>query len=110
MSFKTPEEVVAYIKEEGVEFVDVRFTDVPGIEQHFTIPASAFDEDAMAEGLAFDGSSIRGFTSIDESDMALLPDLSTARIDPFRKAKTLNVKFFVHDPFTLEPFSRDPRN
>ena len=110
MSFNTPEEVVAYIKEEGVEFVDVRFTDVPGTEQHFTIPASAFDEDAMTEGLAFDGSSVRGFTSIDESDMALLPDLSTARIDPFRKAKTLNVKFFVHDPFTLEPFSRDPRN
>lgn len=110
MPFSTPEEVVAFIKEEDVQFVDVRFTDVPGIEQHFTIPASAFDEDAMTEGLAFDGSSVRGFTSIDESDMALLPDLSTARIDPFRKAKTLNVKFFVHDPFTLEPFSRDPRN
>ena len=110
MPFSTPEEVVAFIKEEDVQFVDVRFTDVPGIEQHFTIPASAFDEDAMTEGLAFDGSSVRGFTSIDESDMALLPDVTTARIDPFRKAKTLNVKFFVHDPFTLEPFSRDPRN
>jgi len=110
VSFKSAEEVVKYIKDNDVEFVDVRFTDVPGIEQHFTIPASEFDEDAIEEGLAFDGSSIRGFTTIEESDMNLLPDLQTARIDPFRKAKTLNVKFFVHDPFTREPFSRDPRN
>ena len=110
MAFETPEEVVKFIKDEEVEFVDIRFTDVPGTEQHFSIPAEAFDEDAIEEGLAFDGSSIRGFTTIDESDMNLLPDLSTAKIDPFREAKTLNIKFFVHDPFTREPFSRDPRN
>ncbi|GAB3589897.1 Glutamine synthetase 1 [Corynebacterium faecale] len=110
MAFNTPEEVTKFIKDENVEFVDVRFTDLPGTEQHFSIPASAFDEDAMEEGLAFDGSSIRGFTTIDESDMNLLPDLATAKIDPFRKAKTLNIKFFVHDPFTREAFSRDPRN
>ncbi|MFC3849820.1 type I glutamate--ammonia ligase [Corynebacterium hansenii] len=110
MGFTSPEQVIKYIEDEGVEFIDVRFTDVPGIEQHFTIPASAFDEDAASEGLAFDGSSVRGFTTIDESDMALLPDLATATLDPFRKAKTLNIKFFVNDPFTLEPFSRDPRN
>ena len=110
MAFNTPEEVTKFIKDENVEFVDVRFTDLPGIEQHFSIPASAFDEDAIEEGLAFDGSSIRGFTTIDESDMNLLPDLATAKIDPFRKAKTLNIKFFVHDPFTREAFSRDPRN
>ncbi|MBB3115003.1 type I glutamate--ammonia ligase [Corynebacterium bovis] len=110
MAFKTAEEVTKFIRDNDVEFVDVRFTDVPGVEQHFTVPASAFDEDAVEEGLAFDGSSVRGFTTIDESDMALLPDLATAKIDPFRKAKTLNIKFFVHDPFTREPFSRDPRN
>ncbi|BAC18914.1 glutamine synthetase, type I [Corynebacterium efficiens YS-314] len=110
MAFNTPEEVTKFIKDENVEFVDVRFTDLPGIEQHFSIPASALDEDAIEEGLAFDGSSIRGFTTIDESDMNLLPDLATAKIDPFRKAKTLNIKFFVHDPFTREAFSRDPRN
>ncbi|WP_080793996.1 type I glutamate--ammonia ligase [Corynebacterium pacaense] len=110
MAFNTPEEVTKFIKDENVEYIDVRFTDVPGIEQHFTIPASAFDEDAIEEGLAFDGSSVRGFTTIDESDMNLLPDLATASIDPFRKAKTLNMKFFVHDPFTREAFSRDPRN
>ncbi|MGP6172758.1 type I glutamate--ammonia ligase [Corynebacterium sp. A21] len=110
MTFKSNEEVIKFIKDEGVEFVDVRFTDVPGIEQHFSIPAEAFDEDAAEEGLAFDGSSIRGFTTIDESDMNLLPDPQTARLDPFRSAKTLNMQFFVHDPFTREPFTRDPRN
>jgi len=110
VAFNTIEDVVKYIKDENVEFVDVRFTDVPGTEHHFTIPASMFDEEAAEEGLAFDGSSIRGFTTIDESDMNLLPDIKTAKIDPFREAKTLNIKFFVHDPFTREPFSRDPRN
>lgn len=110
MVFQSNEEVLAFIKDKGVEFVDVRFTDVPGTEQHFTIPASVLDDDALEEGLAFDGSSIRGFTSIDESDMNLLPDLATARVDPFRSSTTLNMKFFVHDPFTREPFSRDPRN
>ncbi|MDO4928287.1 MAG: type I glutamate--ammonia ligase [Corynebacterium sp.] len=110
MAFKTAEDVIKYVKDENVEFIDVRFTDVPGIEQHFSIPASLLDEDLIEEGLAFDGSSVRGFTTIDESDMNLLPDLATAQLDPFRKAKTLNMKFFVHDPFTREPFSRDPRN
>ncbi|MCF4006238.1 type I glutamate--ammonia ligase [Corynebacterium uropygiale] len=110
MAFSSAEDVLQFIKDEDVEFVDVRFTDVPGIEQHFSIPASSLDEDTLEEGLAFDGSSVRGFTTIDESDMNLLPDLATARLDPFRKAKTLNIKFFVHDPFTREPFSRDPRN
>lgn len=110
MAFHSAEEVIKFIKDEEVEFLDVRFTDVPGTEQHFTIPASAFDEDAAEEGLAFDGSSIIGFTTIDESDMMLLPDFSSAQLDQFRTAKTLNMKFFVHDPFTREPFSRDPRN
>lgn len=110
MAFNTTEDVIKYIKDEGIDFLDVRFTDVPGQEQHFSIPASEFTEDVAEEGLAFDGSSIVGFTSIDESDMNLLPDVTTAMVDPFRKAKTLNMKFFVHDPFTREPFSRDPRN
>lgn len=110
MAFETIQDVVKYIKDEDVRFVDIRFTDVPGIEHHFTIPASEFTEDAAEEGLAFDGSSIRGFTTIDESDMTLLPDPATAMLDPFRIEKTLNLKFFVHDPFTSEPFTRDPRN
>ena len=110
MGFENIEDVQKFIRDEEVEFIDVRFTDVPGIEHHFSIPASMFDEDVMEEGLAFDGSSIRGFTTIEESDMTLMPDLATARLDLFRASKTLNMKFFVNDPFTHEAVSRDPRN
>ncbi|PRX43549.1 L-glutamine synthetase [Prauserella shujinwangii] len=106
----TPDDVQRLIADEDVQFVDVRFCDLPGVMQHFTVPAKAFDADAFEEGLAFDGSSVRGFQSIHESDMLLLPDAATARIDPFRKHKTLSMNFFVHDPFTREPYSRDPRN
>src|SRR5690606_14599993 len=98
------------ITDEGVQFVDVRFCDLPGVMQHFTVPASTLDADVFEEGLAFDGSSIRGFQLIHESDMLLLPDPATARIDPFRKHKTLSLNFFVHDPFTRAPYSGDPRN
>ncbi|PRW64970.1 type I glutamate--ammonia ligase [Actinopolyspora mortivallis] len=108
--FTNPDEVLRFISDEDVKFVDVRFCDLPGVMQHFTVPASAFDHDTFTEGLAFDGSSVRGFQSIHESDMLLLPDPYTARIDPFRIEKTLILNFFVHDPFTLEPYSRDPRN
>ena len=106
----TPDDIQRLIADEGVQFVDVRFCDLPGVMQHFTVPAKAFDADAFDEGLAFDGSSVRGFQSIHESDMLLLPDPETARIDPFRKEKTLSINFFVHDPFTREAYSRDPRN
>ncbi len=78
--------------------------------QHFNIPVEQFDEDAFSEGLMFDGSSIRGFQAIHESDMKLVPDIATAFIDPFRKAKTLIVNFSIVDPFTNEPYARDPRN
>ncbi|HEY2701420.1 MAG TPA: type I glutamate--ammonia ligase [Pseudonocardiaceae bacterium] len=108
--FTSPDEVQRFIRDEDVKFVDVRFCDLPGIMQHFTVPATSFDEDAIADGLAFDGSSVRGFQQIHESDMLLLPDLATARLDPFRIEKTLIVNFFVHDPFTREAYSRDPRN
>ncbi|MFZ3293105.1 glutamine synthetase beta-grasp domain-containing protein, partial [Mycobacterium sp.] len=110
MSEKTADDIIKLAKDEHVEFVDVRFCDLPGIMQHFTIPVSFFDTDVFENGIAFDGSSIRGFQAIHESDMLLLPDPDTAQIDLFREAKTLNLNFFVHDPFTLEPYSRDPRN
>ena len=110
MSENTPDDIFKLVKDENIEYVDVRFCDLPGTMQHFTIPIYAFDENVFEEGLAFDGSSIRGFQSIHESDMLLLPDPETATIDPFREAKTLNVNFFVHDPITLELYSRDPRN
>ena len=108
--FNNAEDLLAYIKDEGVEFVDVRFCDLPGIMQHFNVPASSFGPEVFDDGLMFDGSSIRGFQAIHESDMALLPDPTTAYLDPFRVAKTLNINFFVHDPLTNEPYSRDPRN
>ena len=110
MAEKTADDVMKQIKDEEVDYVDIRFCDLPGVVQHFSIPASAFDESVFEDGLAFDGSSVRGFQSIHESDMMLLPDPETARIDPFRQAKTLNLNFFVHDPFTREAYSRDPRN
>src|SRR5881397_2329852 len=90
--------------------VDVRFCDLPGVMQHFTVPVSSFDESVFSDGLGFDGSSIRGFQEIHESDMLLLPDPTTARIDPFRVRKTLILNFFIHDPLTGEAYSRDPRN
>ena len=101
---------MAYIKDEGVEIIDIRFCDLPGIMQHFTVPVGSFGPEVFEDGLAFDGSSIRGFQKIHESDMALLPDPTTAYLDPFRIAKTLCINFFVHDPLTKEPYSRDPRN
>ncbi len=110
MAFTTAEEVIKFIAEENVEYVDVRFSDLPGIQQHFSIPAKSLTTDLAQEGLAFDGSSVRGFQSIHESDMLLLPDFTTTQLDAFRAAKTLNINFFVHDPFTRESYSRDPRN
>jgi glutamine synthetase len=108
--FTNPDEVAAYIRDNDVEYVDVRFCDLPGVMQHFTIPASTFGEDTFSDGLGFDGSSIRGFQAINESDMLLLPDANSAFLDPFRRHKTLNVNFFIHDPITREAYSRDPRN
>ena len=110
MSFESTAALIDFMRDEGVEYLDIRFTDVPGIEHALTVPASALTEETAAEGFAFDGSSIAGFTTVDESDMTLLPDVSTAYVDPFRRRKTVNMQFFVHDPFTHEPFSRDPRN
>ena len=108
--FKNAAEAIKYIKDNEVEFVDVRFMDLPGVMQHFNIPAKAFNDSVFEDGLMFDGSSIRGFQAIHESDMKLVPDVTTAFIDPFREAKTLAMNFSIRDPFTNEPYSRDPRN
>ncbi len=109
MEERTPAEVVGLAKSEGVEIVDIRFCDLPGLMQHFSIPVSELTEDAFEEGYGFDGSSIRGFQEIQESDMILKPDPDTAIIDPFRQHKTLNINCYVHDPLTGESYSRDPR-
>src|SRR5437870_5291157 len=108
--FDNADAVLGYVRDEGVQFVDVRFCDLPGVMQHFTFPASNFGESVFTDGLMFDGSSIRGFQQIHESDMLLLPDPSTAYMDPFRQHPTLIMNFFIHDPLTGEAYSRDPRN
>ncbi|MBA3991143.1 MAG: glutamine synthetase beta-grasp domain-containing protein, partial [Propionibacteriales bacterium] len=108
--FADSDALLKYIEDEGVEFVDVRFCDLPGVMQHFTVPVSSFGPEVFEDGLMFDGSSIRGFQAIHESDMALFPDATTAYLDTFRTDKTLVVNFFIHDPLTGEAYSRDPRN
>jgi glutamine synthetase len=108
--FSNAEELLSYVENEGVRFIDIRFCDLPGVMQHFNMPVESFSEDTLSEGLAFDGSSIRGFQQIHESDMLLLPDVTSAFVDPFRIEKTVALNFFIHDPFTREAYSRDPRN
>jgi glutamine synthetase len=93
----------------GVRMVDLKFTDVPGTWQHMTLPIGGLDEDAFSDGLGFDGSSIRGFQEISESDMLLMPDPSTALIDPFYSERTMSLICNIIDPITREAYSRDPR-
>ena len=108
--FTNADELLTYVTDEDVEFIDVRFCDLLGVMQHFTVPTSSFGPAVFEDGLMFDGSSIRGFQAIHESDMELFPDPTSAFLDQFRTDKTLAVNFFIHDPLTGEPYSRDPRN
>ncbi len=109
MEERTPSEVLALVDDEEVEFVDLRFCDLPGVMQHVSIPGKLLDEGHFEEGHAFDGSSVRGFQQIQESDMVLVADPTTAYLDPFRTRKTLVLHCFVADPVTGESYSRDPR-
>jgi len=106
----TAAEVLKMMQEKGVKFVDFRFTDTRGKEQHVTVPASVFDEDIFEEGKMFDGSSIAGWKGINESDMILMPDPSTAVIDPFFEEPTLNITCDVIEPTTMQGYERDPRS
>ncbi len=107
--FKNADEVLKYIKDEDVKFVDIRFTDLPGVQQHFNVPAKSVDADFFVHGQLFDGSSIRGFQGIAESDMQLIPDVTTAFVDAFRLEKTLALNFSIVNPRTGDPYHRDPR-
>src|SRR5262245_36283512 len=109
MEDRTPAEVLALVEDEGVEFVDLRFCDLPGVMQHVSIPAAVLEEGQFEDGHAFDGSSVRGFKEIQESDMVLVADPTTAYLDPFRARKTLVLHCFVSDPVTGERYDRDPR-
>jgi len=105
----TPADVITMAKSAGVKVVDLRFTDLFGMWRHFSIPVSAFTESVFEDGVGFDGSSIRGFQEIHESDMLLIPDPSTAFVDPFLEVPTLVLICDVYDPITRERYSRDPR-
>lgn len=105
----SPSDALKLGEQHGAKFVDIRFSDLPGLMQHFSVPFDEFGEDAFDEGLGFDGSSIRGFQEIQESDMLLVPDPDTAVMDPFRTHPTLIINAYVKDPLTGENYSRDPR-
>ena len=106
---KTAADVLSIVADGDYEFIDLRFCDLPGQVQHFTVPTHQLTEDSFEEGFGFDGSSIRGFQQIQESDMILVPDPNTAVDDQFRTRKTLILYCFVHDPLTKSPYDRDPR-
>src|ERR687886_331938 len=105
----TPRELVKSVREKNIKVVDLRFVDLPGLWQHFSLTAGELNEDMFEEGVGFDGSSIRGFQQIQESDMLLIPDADSAFVDPFAGVPTLNIICNVKDPVTLQPYSRDPR-
>jgi glutamine synthetase len=105
----TPKEVLAFAKEKGAKVVDIRFLDFPGVWQHFTVPMSELDESSFEDGFGFDGSSIRGWQPINASDMLVIPDPTTAKMDPFFEVPTLVVVGNIVDPITRESYTRDPR-
>jgi glutamine synthetase len=109
-TLKTPSDVVAFIKEQSVKVVDLRFMDFPGLWQHFSVPANRIEEDTFEKGLGFDGSSIRGWQAINESDMLVKPIPESAFLDPFFADKTLVMICNICDPLTGEDYTRDPRN
>ncbi|HEY2481641.1 MAG TPA: glutamine synthetase beta-grasp domain-containing protein, partial [Caulobacteraceae bacterium] len=106
----SPAEIHKLIKEKEAKYVDVRFTDMRGKLQHVTFDVDLVDDDFLTDGVMFDGSSIAGWKAINESDMKLRPDLSTANVDPFYQQTTLTLFCDVLNPDTNEPYNRDPRS
>src|SRR6266480_2787956 len=105
----SPKEILEFARKKEVSQVDLRFTDLPGLSQHVSYPISQFTEDSFEEGFGIDGSSIRGWAAINESDMLLIPDPNTAYIDPFGEIRTLVMTSDVIDPITRQHYERDPR-
>ena len=105
-----PKEVIELAHKNDVKFIDLKFIDFPGVWQHTTIPAHRLDEALFEDGLAFDGSSVRGWQPINASDMTMIPDPETAKLDPFFAHSTLSLTCSVYDPITKQPYSRDPRH
>src|SRR3972149_2301343 len=108
-TFATPKEVIAFARKQGLKIVDFKFVDLPGTWQHFSATIGELTEDVFADGIGFDGSSVRGFQAIHESDMLLIPDPTTAIVDPVCNVPTLSLTCNVLDPLTRQPYSRDAR-
>jgi glutamine synthetase len=104
-----PRQVLELCTKQNIKVIDMRFVDMLGTWQHFSVPVSALTEDSFESGFGFDGSSIRGWQAINESDMLLVPDASTAQVDPFLAVPTLALVGSIHDPITRQEYSRDPR-
>src|SRR5476649_2601658 len=109
VSDTSPKQLIAHARELGAKMVDFRFTDLPGTWQHFSVPVSELTESVFEDGIGFDGSSIRGFQKIHESDMLLLLDPDRSFIDPCLDIVTMAVVCDIVDPITREPYTRDPR-
>jgi len=109
MEKRSPAEVIKFARDSGAVVLDMKFLDFPGTWQHFTVPIDSLSEETFEEGFGFDGSSIRGWKSINESDMIVVPDSNTAFMDPFTKDLTLNLVGNIFDPITKERYTRDPR-
>ena len=107
--FTSAQEVLDYVESEGIRIIDIKFTDLLGTLQHFSVTNQEFDMGAFENGLGFDGSSIRGFQDINESDMLLFPDPTTAYDEPFYEEETLSISCDIRDPITRDRYSRDPR-
>ena len=107
---KTPQQVIKMAKDNGLKILDYKFMDFPGLWQHFSVPIDSLDEEVFEDGVGFDGSSIRGWQSINESDMLIVPDPDTAIIDPFMDPPTLSMICDIRDPVTRSQYSRDPRS
>ncbi|OYQ73424.1 type I glutamate--ammonia ligase [Wohlfahrtiimonas sp. G9077] len=110
MSEFTASSILSFIQDEEVKYVDLRFTDIKGLEHHLTVPARQINEDFFEEGKMFDGSSFKGWKGVEDSDMILMPDPKTARLDPFYNHKTLMIHCDIVEPSTLQHYSRDPRS
>src|SRR6187399_1765970 len=106
----TPQEVLQFVSDNKIRQVDLRFTDLPGVQQHVSYPAAQLTDSSFEEGFGFDGSSIRGWAAINESDMLLIPDATTAMVDPFASVPTIVMIGDVIDPITRQKYERDPRH
>ena len=104
------DKILSFVKTNDIKFIDMKFMDFPGQWQHFTIPANQLDKNTFSDGLGFDGSSIRGWKNINDSDMLIIPDANTMFVDTFIEAPTISLICDVYEPATKERYSRCPRN